>query len=224
MRLGSLISINFFYGGAGPPGVEVRLGPSGGAGGGEAAHEGAEGRKALPRGGPEAREDQGRPRSSRSQSVYRDPMGRPLTRREVAELLELKARDQQVRRHEAAHMAAGGPYIRGGPTYSYRVGPDGKRYAVGGEVSIDTSPEQDPRQTIAKMRVVERAALAPADPSGQDRMVAAKAAMEIVKAEMELLTADQRQREGAAALRAGGGQGGPQANGSGRPKAVDIYV
>jgi hypothetical protein len=92
------------------------------------------------------------------------------------QVLELKKRDLEVKAHEAAHMAAGGSCVRGGATYSYQVGPDGNRYAVGGEVSIDTSSVRgDPQATILKMQTVIRAALAPAQPSGQDRSVASQA-------------------------------------------------
>jgi len=50
-------------------------------------------------------------------------------------------------------------------------------YAVGGEVSLDTAPVSgDPEATIRKARVLMAAANAPADPSTQDRMVAAAAA------------------------------------------------
>jgi hypothetical protein len=101
---------------------------------------------------------------------------------------ELKKRDAKVRAHEAAHVAAGGQYVRGGPSYSYQNGPDGKRYAVGGEVSIDASPVAgDPEATIAKMRTVKRAALAPGDPSGADQAVAAEATSAELKAEQELM-------------------------------------
>jgi hypothetical protein len=94
--------------------------------------------------------------------------------------------DRQVRAHEAAHMAAGGQYIRGAATYTYETGPDGKQYAVGGEVSIDTSPVSgDPKATVRKMEKVETAALAPADPSPQDRAVAAQAAREAAEAEQQ---------------------------------------
>jgi hypothetical protein len=100
---------------------------------------------------------------------------------------ELKTRDTEVRAHEAAHMAAGGQYINGGAKYSYQKGPDGQRYAVGGEVSIDTSPvKNDPQATILKMQVVKRAASAPASPSGQDRAVAAAAATTEMNARKEL--------------------------------------
>ena len=73
-----------------------------------------------------------------------------------------------------AHMAAAGGNARGGPSYEYQTGPDGKRYAVGGEVSIDASAVSgDPKATIRKAQQVCRAALEPGDPSGQDRSVAA---------------------------------------------------
>lgn len=89
---------------------------------------------------------------------------------------ELAARDREVRTHEQAHVAAGGPYVRGGPTYTYQKGPDGQNYAIGGEVQIDTAPvEGDPEATVRKAQVVRAAALAPAEPSSQDRAVAAAA-------------------------------------------------
>ena len=53
---------------------------------------------------------------------------------------ELKARDRVVRTHEMAHMAAGAGLVTRGASYTYQSGPDGQRYAVGGEVGIDTSP------------------------------------------------------------------------------------
>ena len=105
---------------------------------------------------------------------------------EQAQLEELKHRDQEVRQHEAAHMAVGGAYVRGGASYTYQPGPDGRRYAVGGEVSVDTSSvSNNPEATIAKMQVVRRAALAPANPSGQDLSVAARAAQAEMQARMQ---------------------------------------
>jgi len=89
---------------------------------------------------------------------------------------ELKRKDQEVRAHEAAHMAAGGGLVRGGASYRYQRGPDGQSYAVSGEVSIDTSPvPNDPEATIRKAAQIKAAALAPAQPSAQDRAVAAAA-------------------------------------------------
>ena len=98
-----------------------------------------------------------------------------LSKEEETEVKNLKKIDQKTRTHEAAHMAAGGGLVSGGATFSYTQGPDGKQYATGGEVHIDISPEKDPDATIRKMQQVRRAALAPADPSSQDRAVAARA-------------------------------------------------
>jgi hypothetical protein len=112
----------------------------------------------------------------------------PDQRRVVA---ELQARDAEVRAHESAHKAAGGS-LAGGMSFSYQTGPDGRRYAVGGEVSIDTGAERDPQATIAKMQRVIAAALAPAQPSSQDRAVAAQARATMAEAQRQLL---EQQRE-----------------------------
>lgn len=109
-----------------------------------------------------------------------------LSEEEEAQVKELKARDDEVRAHEAAHAAAGGSFA-GSPSYEYQTGPDGKRYAVGGEVSIDTSPiKGDPQASVDKLRQVQAAALAPAEPSGQDKKVAQQAAAALREAQAEL--------------------------------------
>jgi hypothetical protein len=97
-----------------------------------------------------------------------------LSEDEKDKVQELKDRDTEVRVHEQAHAAVGGQYA-GSPSYEYETGPDGKRYAVGGEVSIDVSEEETPEDTIQKMQIVRAAALAPAEPSTQDLKVAAQA-------------------------------------------------
>ncbi len=98
-----------------------------------------------------------------------------LDEQEQREIRELQQRDRSVRAHEQAHKAAAGPHA-GPVSYSYTTGPDGRRYAVSGEVPIDVSPvEGDPQATIDKMQQVRRAALSPAEPSDADRQVAARA-------------------------------------------------
>ncbi|WP_417513493.1 putative metalloprotease CJM1_0395 family protein [Marinobacter sp.] len=109
-----------------------------------------------------------------------------LDEAELKELSELKARDREVRAHEAAHQAVGGQYA-GSMSFTYQRGADGAQYAVGGEVSIDVSAVNgDPQATIEKMRVVRAAAMAPAEPSGQDRAVAAQAMQTMLQAQSEL--------------------------------------
>lgn len=103
------------------------------------------------------------------------PGGKELTPEEQEEVEALEERDREVRRHEQAHFQAGGKYANP-PKYEYQTGPDGKRYAVGGSVNIDTSEiSDDPRATLEKARVIKRAALAPEEPSAQDRKVAREA-------------------------------------------------
>ncbi|RZM75550.1 catalase [Pseudoalteromonas rubra] len=104
---------------------------------------------------------------------------------EQAQLQELKDRDREVRLHEEAHARVGGQYA-GSPSYEYQRGPDGNNYAVGGEVMIDVAPTGDPRETIDKMQTVRAAALAPAEPSGADRAIAADATAKIAEAQAEL--------------------------------------
>lgn len=116
-----------------------------------------------------------------------------LDGRERAQVERLEARDRQVRAHEAAHIAVGGSLVRGGANFEYEIGPDGKAYAVGGEVSIDISKGDTPEETIQKMQQVRAAAMAPSDPSPQDYRVAASAAMMEARARAEL--AERRSEE-----------------------------
>jgi hypothetical protein len=119
--------------------------------------------------------------------------GEELTQEEADEVQKLKERDREVRTHEQAHVAAGGQYVRGGIKYEYQRGPDGRNYAVGGHVNIDVSEAETPEATITKMQQVKRAALAPAEPSGADRSVAAAAAQKEQQARTEIL--ENRQKE-----------------------------
>ena len=98
-----------------------------------------------------------------------------LTPDQQRQVDQLRNVDRKVHAHEQAHLAAGSDLVLGGPSYSYQVGPDNKRYAVAGEVSIDTSPGRTPAETSPKAQHIRAAALAPMDPSAQDRSVAAKA-------------------------------------------------
>lgn len=130
----------------------------------------------------------GKPKNADDDTVAKGQGGKkekdPTENKDVE---KLKKRDSEVRAHEQAHVAAGGAYIKGGVSYQYQKGSDGKMYAVGGEVSIDTSPVKgNPQATIAKMEVVKQAANAPADPSGADRSVAAAADQAEAQARREI--------------------------------------
>lgn len=151
----------------------------------------------LARFGPQATRTQGAARSAG------DSAGDPaeLTAEQQQQIAQLKRTDTKVRAHEQAHIAVGADLIRGGPTYSYETGPDNKPYAVSGEVSIDASPARSPQETIPKAQHIRATALAPADPSPQDRSVAAQASQMEQQARQALSV---QQQEDAAAATAGG--------------------
>lgn len=128
-------------------------------------------------------------------------------------LAKLRARDRKVRAHEQAHQAAASGLVSGGANFTFERGPDGKQYAVGGEVHIDTAPVAgDPEATIRKARQIRAAALAPADPSPQDRAVAAQAAAMEAQAKQELAH-QQRQKDA-----------GSTVTSAARAPRIDLYV
>lgn len=63
------------------------------------------------------------------------------------------------------------------------TGPDGKQYAVGGEVKIDISPEAEPEATLRKAEAIQAAA---DEPSSQDGSVSAQASQMAQQAQREL--------------------------------------
>ena len=97
---------------------------------------------------------------------------------------KLQARDAEVRAHEAAHMAAAGGH-GSGASYDYETGPDGRRYAVGGEVQVSVPSGGTPEEMIRNAQTMRAAALAPADPSSQDLAVAAQATQMEAKAHQQ---------------------------------------
>jgi len=149
---------------------------------------------------------------------------RGLTKEEQEIVAEMKKRDMEVRRHEQAHSAAAGPY-GGMPSYEYQRGPDGQMYAVSGEVSIDVSPESNPAATIDKMETVIRAALAPIDPSAQDRAVAAQArkALSDAQADLKEEKAEEAERSKQKAEERQSGAPAGEASTTDVTKATDAY-
>jgi hypothetical protein len=111
--------------------------------------------------------------------------GDELTPEERAQVAELQARDGEVRAHEAAHQGAGGG-LAGAASFTFQVGPDGRSYAVGGEVPIRIQSGRTPEETIRNAQKVRAAALAPAEPSAADLSVAATASELEAAARLEL--------------------------------------
>ncbi|MDD3324783.1 MAG: putative metalloprotease CJM1_0395 family protein [Sulfurospirillaceae bacterium] len=110
-----------------------------------------------------------------------------LTAEQKIQIARLQAMDSAVKAHERAHISAGAGVILSGANFVYQKAPDEKLYAIGGEVTIDTSKESTPQETIAKMQIVRTAALAPADPSSTDYQVASTATMISMQSRLEIM-------------------------------------
>ena len=118
--------------------------------------------------------------------VSNEDLSLAVLRQQTAEVRKLAQRDREVRAHEQAHAAVGGKHASH-PHYQYEKGPNGVSYAVSGHVNIDVSEVPgDAEATLQKMQQVQRAALAPANPSAADRAVAAKASQMAVQARADL--------------------------------------
>ena len=172
----------------------------------------AEGGRPNPTAGE--RKTEGTPEGARKEPFEGVRDENELTPEEQKQVEELKARDQEVRAHEAAHKSAGGQYVRGSASFDYQTGPDGRRYAIGGEVKIDTGKEDEPEKTLEKAETIRRAAMAPAEPSDKDRQVAAEASRMAAEARSEIAqtrAAEARgeapEEEGAAGLASEEGMG-----------------
>ncbi|MES9963066.1 MAG: putative metalloprotease CJM1_0395 family protein [Candidatus Sedimenticola sp. 20ELBAFRAG] len=148
--------------------------------------------------------DAGEPGEQSSTKAGKGGSEEQVSAQEKAEIRKLQSRDREVRAHELAHLAAGGGVVRGGATYQYARGPDGRLYAVGGEVAISGSGVQgNPQATLQKAETIRRAALAPAKPSSQDLQVASSASLMAANARAEI-RAEVREEQAEAAERISG--------------------
>ena len=109
------------------------------------------------------------------QSDETDEKAQGLTPEDEDLINRLKQRDQEVRRHEMAHVGALGADA-GIVRYTYQIGPDGRAYAVGGSTEVDMGPEATDAATRAKAQRIRAAAMAASEPSSADVAVASQAA------------------------------------------------
>lgn len=120
---------------------------------------------------PEIKENSGVPKKKAEQQQNHEI----YSEAELEQISALKLLDTEVSAHEKAHSAVGGLHA-GSPSYIYKTGPDGVKYAISGRVSIDTSRVPgDPQATLQKAKQIKTAALAPMDPSVHDKKIAAQA-------------------------------------------------
>ena len=106
--------------------------------------------------------------------------------RESVSAQRLRIVEQKVKAHELAHKTVGGE-LAGAVRYKYTKGPDGRLYVTGGEVPLRLEKGKTPQETVEIANRVKRAALAPLNPSSQDRAVAAKAAAMEIQARIEMM-------------------------------------
>lgn len=124
---------------------------------------------------------------------------RQLSTEEQRAVAQLQQIDRNVRAHEAAHVAAGYGVVTSGASFTYTYGPDGKQYATGGEVGIDTAAEKKLEANIDKGQRIQAAALAPRDPSSQDYRVASIGAQLEGQGRSDLARQQAEERAAAAA-------------------------
>ena len=86
-------------------------------------------------------------------------------------LEKFKNKDSQVKVHEQSHAGL----AVSGISYNYQQGPDGKMYAVGGSVRLDTSMPNDPQAAQNKLDKLQKAAVSSSDPSAADLSIANQA-------------------------------------------------
>ena len=100
--------------------------------------------------------------SDQTKQVQNQTKQNQLSPEEQEKVARLKKRDQEVRRHEQAHIGAGGGITKGGPKYEFEMAPDGRQYAVEGSVEIDTTKAQgDPEATISKAKKIQARSIGP---------------------------------------------------------------
>lgn len=110
---------------------------------------------------------------------HRDPNAGLRTPDEQRELRELRETDRQVRRQQRIHATMAGSTAPTGAEYEFSVGPDGRRYAVSGDVRIQLSSGDNPEESIRLAKEAYRAATVPRTPDARDRSIAAEAARQI---------------------------------------------
>lgn len=85
-------------------------------------------------------------------------------------LEKFKRLDSQTKAHEQQHASLAD--TKGAISYNYQMGPDGKLYATGGHVRLDTSLPQDKDAALAKLDRLSKSAGAPSELSSADASIA----------------------------------------------------
>ena len=92
-----------------------------------------------------------------------EPVSDPL--KDKKEIYKLRLRHMEVRAQIQAHLASAGKYSTGGVKYEYEKGPDGRSYAIKGEVNISIPDGKTPEENLRIAIQVERAATSTSEPT-----------------------------------------------------------
>lgn len=104
-------------------------------------------------------------------------------------LEKFKSMDSNIRMHEQQHAALSG--TSSPIEYSYQLGPDGKMYANGGSVRLDTSLPNNPDAASVKLDSIKKSATSSgSDMSGADATIAISA--NLMKAKLQLQDNNQQ--------------------------------
>lgn len=82
---------------------------------------------------------------------------------------KFKNLDSKTKTHEQTHASLAN--TTGAINYNYQTGPDGKLYATGGHVRLDTSIPKDEAAALAKLEKLSTAASGPSGLSGADAQI-----------------------------------------------------
>jgi len=98
-------------------------------------------------------------------------------------LEKFRNKDAEIRTHEQAHASIG--HTTTPISYNYQEGPDGKMYAVGGSVRLETSIPDDPKAAAFKLDMLQKAASGPSNLSGADGAIATQSNLNKILLELK---------------------------------------
>ncbi|MDC0932407.1 putative metalloprotease CJM1_0395 family protein [Arcobacteraceae bacterium] len=98
-------------------------------------------------------------------------------------LEKFRNKDSEIRTHEQAHASIG--HTTSPISYNYQEGPDGKMYAVGGSVRLDTSIPDEPTAAAFKLEMIQKAALGVTNLSSADGAIASQSNLNKILLELQ---------------------------------------
>lgn len=116
--------------------------------------------------------------------IENSPVDKNYDEQDFARVLDkFRAKDAEIRTHEQTHASIG--HTTSPISYNYQEGPDGKMYAVGGSVRLDTSIPDDPKAAAFKLDMIQKAASGVADASPADRAISSQSNLNKILIELQ---------------------------------------